>query len=368
MPVLPKLMFLLYPSQLLQGVCLCKAFLPKKIQEALALADSQIIQIALPGVRQTCLTMGKAQLMASVLRDVLYNFFTGYYEKGVPTSPQRMAERKKNCLDSISRVLHAVVGPGDLLSSDLRADFAEEAYAAWGSCKGCIAAKAEMLPPKGTNFVEYNRDEIKHDFVTKSPFRDFAHAIVNRQEKLDETFFDEVVQRLKAYHADKPELGEYEFKAMAVELNTIASLCAGVRAFCAATGYTPPPLPAKPVPCKPGRFRLVSDYSTGVMPTDRSVSWVPTLPSAQLREDASERYGIDRALWTFAGDNPMGPTSKASSAPLTCWEFLKFMDVMYLPVSDAPRFLRVPGKDRTLNRGQLEVAAANYTTGKACGF
>ena len=44
------------------------------------------------------------------------------------------------------------------------------------------------------------------------------------------------------------------------------------------------------------------------------------------------------------------------------------MDVMYAPVQDIPRFMKVPGEDRTLNRGQLEVAAADYTTGKACSF
>ena len=34
--------------------------------------------------------------------------------------------------ESIKQVLQSVVGPGDLLSSDIRADFAAEAYAAWG--------------------------------------------------------------------------------------------------------------------------------------------------------------------------------------------------------------------------------------------
>jgi len=95
---------------------------------------------------------------------------------------------------------------------------------------------------------------------------------------------------------------------------------------------------------------------------------VPTLPASQLRKDVPQRFGIDASMWAFAGANPHGPTSKASAAPLTCWEFLKFMDVMYVPFQDAPRFLKVPGKDRTLNRGQLEVAAADYTSGKACNF
>ncbi|CAE7842713.1 EEF1AKNMT [Symbiodinium necroappetens] len=279
----------------------------------------------------------------------------------------RTAERKKNCLDCIAKLLEAVVGPGDLLSSDVRAEFAAEAYAAWGSCKACIAAKQAKLPQKGNDFAKYNENEIEHDFTTSGPFRAFAHAIVNRQQKLDEGFFQALVERLKQFVGD-PKLGDDDFQAMAIELNTIAALCAGVRAFCAATGYEAPPLPAKPNPCKPGRFLRVSDYSTGPLQTNRTIAWVPTLPAAQLRADVPQRFGIDASMWAFAGANPHGPTSKASAAPLTCWEFLKFMDVMYVPVQDAPRFLKVPGKDRTLNRGQLEVAAADYTSGKACNF
>ena len=40
----------------------------------------------------------------------------------------------------------------------------------------------------------------------------------------------------------------------------------------------------------------------------------------------------------------------------------------YTPTKDVTRFLRVPGTDRTLTRGQLEIAAAEYTGGKACSF
>ena len=49
-----------------------------------------------------------------------------------------------------------------------------------------------------------------------------------------------------------------------------------------------------------------------------------------VHQDVLDRFGIDGFLMTFAGDKPTGPTSKASAVPLTCWEFLKFMDVMHL--------------------------------------
>lgn len=59
----------------------------------------------------------------------------------------------------IQQVLRAVVGPGDLLSSDLRADFATEAYGAWGECRGCIRAKLQGVPTNGDNFATYNEKE-----------------------------------------------------------------------------------------------------------------------------------------------------------------------------------------------------------------
>lgn len=315
----------------------------------------------------------QAKLMATIMWDVLRNFCTGYYEKGKATSSARTAERKKNCLDCINQVLQAVVGPGDLWSSDIRAEFAAEAYAAWGSCKGCLEAKSSKLPSKGSNFAMYNQEEITHDFTTKGPFRDFAHAIVNRQQKLDEVFFNAVVERIKEFRRNEqsngqPPLMEDDFKAMAVELNTIAALCAGVRAFCAACGLEAPPLPSKPVPCQAAHFQRVSDYATGTLQTNRSIAWGPYLPTGQLRPGILKQFQIDRGLMSFAGDSPQGPTSKASAVPLTCWEFLKFMHVMYVPITEAPRFMKVPGVDRTLNRGQLEVAAADYTTAKACNF
>lgn len=55
-------------------------------------------------------------------------------------------------------MLQSVVGPGDLLSSELRADFAAEAYSAWGSCPGCLEAKEENLPVQ--DFAKYNQEEL----------------------------------------------------------------------------------------------------------------------------------------------------------------------------------------------------------------
>jgi len=317
-------------------------------------------------VDRSSVLMGNLRLKAILAVDVLRNVCTGYYQKGKATSKDRSGERKRNCLDSVERVLRAVVGPGDLLSSSVRAEFAAEAYAAWGACEGCASAKVMKLPQQGENFATYNLKEIEHDFTTTSPFRDLAHAFVNRQQKLDETFFEAVLERMKQFHQD-PTLGEDDFKAMAIELVLVAALCAGVRAFCAAAGIPAPPLPPAPQPSQPGRFRFVSDYSTSSLKTHRSIAWGPHLPSEQLRKEVVEAFHLDPSMISF-GDSPAIPTSRASAAPLTCWEFLQWRDVMYVPIHDVLRFMKVPGTDRTLNRGQLEVAAADYTTAKACNF
>lgn len=172
---------------------------------------------------------------------------------------------------------------------------------------------------------------------------------------------------LLTYGWKDPTLGEDDFKAMAIELVLVAALCAGVRAFCAAAGIPAPPLPPAPQPSQPGRFRFVSDYSTSSLKTHRSIAWGPHLPSEQLRKEVVEAFHLDPSMISF-GDSPAIPTSRASAAPLTCWEFLQWRDVMYVPIHDVLRFMKVPGTDRTLNRGQLEVAAADYTTAKACNF
>lgn len=58
--------------------------------------------------------------------------------------------------------------------------------------------------------------------------------------------------------------------------------------------------------------------------------WLGSYWSSTWVQEVTGRFGIDRSLMSFAGDKPTGPTSKASAAPLTCWEFLKFLDVMQL--------------------------------------
>ena len=49
-------------------------------------------------------------------------------------------------------------------------------------------------------------------------------------------------------------------------------------------------------------------------------------------------------------------------------EFLRFMAVMYIDLPDFVRFLSVPGEDRHLTRGQLEVVATAYNQAVACRF
>eukprot|EP00928_Gymnodinium_smaydae_P089003 TRINITY_DN73018_c0_g1_i1.p1 TRINITY_DN73018_c0_g1~~TRINITY_DN73018_c0_g1_i1.p1 ORF type:complete len:317 (+),score=47.24 TRINITY_DN73018_c0_g1_i1:169-1119(+) len=316
--------------------------------------------------------MWKIKSVVNVWSDIVYNVLTGSYDKGTSTSVERTNARLKNCADCADNVLSAVVGPGDLLSSELRAEFAAEVYFAWGTCPGCnvIALKNKRLAKS----AQLSHAEVKHDFVTAGPFKEMAHVIANHQRTLDERFFNSMVERLRVLQAeeklssDSEELGEDDLKAMAVELVLVASMCVGIRAYYAALGLKAPPFKSMPVSCQPGHFQRVSEYSTSPLQTNRSIAWSPTLPTSQLRTDVTDKFRIDRSLWRVAGDNPDGPLSKASVAPLTCWEFLKFANAMYVPLAFFFRFLKVPGEDRTLSRGQLEVAAASYTTAKACNF
>jgi len=302
--------------------------------------------------------------------DVLGNVFTGYYEEVRPTSISREATRQKNQLEVINVILQHLVGPGDFFTSDERADFAAEAYTAWGSCKGCFAAKKNGIPP-GVQFAEYNHDEIAHEYVTDSPFRDIAHAIVNHQQRLDQAFFHTVLERLENYHTNKMSpnhgYGTDEYKAMAIELATVAALCAGVKAFFAASGLPCPPLPEKLKACEPPNFRHVSDFSNGPLNTNTAIAWGPYLIGEQIKKEIAARSDFDVDTWMFATANN-APTSKASAAPLTCMDLLLFGHVMYFPAVDAVRFFKVPGEDRHLTRGQLEVAAAEYNRAKSCSY
>ncbi|CAE7316703.1 unnamed protein product [Symbiodinium natans] len=314
-------------------------------------------------------TRGRAVMQLA--GDVISNFFTGYYEEARPTSTEREAIRLKNELDVIRVILEHLVGPGDFFSSDERAEFAAEAFAAWGDCKGCLAAKQRGVT-EGVPFAQYNRDGIDHVYVTNGPFRDIAHAIVNHQQMLDKDFFDSVVERMEEYHtkskAAGDEYGPDEYKAMAIELATVAALCSGVRAFFAASGLPCPEFPEKPSVCQPAQFKSVMQYASGPLNTNMAIAWGPYLNASQLREDVAARADFDKTTWMFATADDAAPTSKASASPLTCMDFLRFANVMYFPVEDAARFFNVPGEDRHLTRGQLEIAAAVYTRTKSCGY
>mmetsp|Transcript_44131 Transcript_44131/g.103142 ORF Transcript_44131/g.103142 Transcript_44131/m.103142 type:complete len:319 (-) Transcript_44131:907-1863(-) len=313
----------------------------------------------------------RSRAVMQLAGDVMHNFFTGYCQEAMPTSAEREAIRQKNQLDVIKLILEHVVGPGDFFSSDERAEFAAEAYAAWGACEGCLAAKRQGFTP-GVPFAQYNHDEIDHVYVTDGPFRDIAHAIVNHQQMLDKPFFDSVLQRIEEYRtknkAAGDEYGPDEYNAMAIELATVAALCSGVRAFFGASGLPCPELPEKPRVCQPAHFRSVFNYASGPLNTNMAIAWGPFLYASQLREDVAARPDFDKTTWMFATADDSAPTSKASASPLTCMDFLRFANVMYFPVEDATRFFKVPGEDRHLTRGQLEIAAAVYTRTKSCGY
>lgn len=54
------------------------------------------------------------------------------------------------------------------------------------------------VPFSGISGLHGFSSRIEHNFVTDSPFRDIAHAIVNRQQKMDERFFNTVVEARSA--------------------------------------------------------------------------------------------------------------------------------------------------------------------------
>ena len=161
-------------------------------------------------------------------------------------------------------------------------------------------------------------------------------------------------ERVKHFHGNgSSDYSEDDFKVMAIELNTIAGLMAGIRAFCAASNmeafwlekfrlvektlkhfavfkficlkwneFTPsmlpyfpqkwngwlnktsasifiscfllipqvPAFPAKPVPSVPAHFKTMSDFAKGSLQTNKSVAWGPYLPTDQLREDGLQNH------------------------------------------------------------------------------
>ena len=283
-------------------------------------------------------------LMIRILSDVIRNIFTGYYEEPSPTNPARAETRLQNEVAACRQLLEQIVGPGDLLDSDMRADFAMEAYFAAG-------------------FVS-DPSKVHDGFQTRHPFRDLAHRIVKKQNRLDEACFKDCVARLCETYTDH---SLEDCNAMAVELGIIAALCDGVKTFYDGIGHDAPPLPPRPSPAEPANFKSVEDYSNGPLEFHKSIAWGPTLPSHKLKPDIVKKLEIDPKLWKLCGNYTV-PTSKASAAPLTCMTFFKFMTVMYTSPLTIPRFLSVPGEDRHLTRGQLEYAAATYTGAKQCTF
>ena len=162
-------------------------------------------------------------------------------------------------------------------------------------------------------------------------------------------------ERVKHFHGNgSSDYSEDDFKVMAIELNTIAGLMAGIRAFCAASNmeafwlekfrlvektlkhfavfkficskwneFTPsmlphlprkwngwqkikpqhpfsftcfllipqvPAFPAKPVPSVPAHFKTMSDFAKGSLQTNKSVAWGPYLPTDQLREEGLQNH------------------------------------------------------------------------------
>ena len=310
--------------------------------------------------------MPTPQIVLPAMGDILGNFLFGFYETSSPTNEERTTYRRDTMLQACEEYLNHLVGPGDLLDSDVRSEFAQEAYAGFGSP---INDRSVRIPSSSDDnpsfsFAEYNQTKIQHQYVTQGSFRDVALAIVNFQHYLDEDFYNSVAHRLHTQYKDR---SLEDCKAMTIELGLIAAGCDAIRTFYAATGMGTPPLPDPPQPAQPAHFRFVSDYTTSPLKYTKDIAWGPFLTFDQLRTDVIDKFHLDRSLWKFASLRP-GPVSQTSVVPTTCQATMNFFQVMYVPLSYFPRFLRVPGNDRHLCRGQIEPAAATYTATKHCRF
>ncbi|CAB9506060.1 expressed unknown protein [Seminavis robusta] len=308
--------------------------------------------------------MPTPQIMLPALGDVLSNFLYGFHESDAPTNAELTKRRRDNMVNACERLLADLVGPGDLLDSQVRHEIAMEAYGGFASS---VNMRSVMSLPNGENddasFAEFNQTEIKHNFVTNGPFRDVALAIVNFQHHLDENFFGSVVQRLQKTYKDH---SLEDCRAMAMELTAVAAGCDAVRTFCAAAGIEDyPPLPGPLEPVQPARFSTVADYAVSPLQYNSEVAWGPFLTLRNLRPEIVQKFQLDTNLWKF-GSLRHAPISNVTAAPLTCQSVMKFFEEMYVPLNYFPRFLRVPGPDRHLARGQIEPAAATYTTVKHC--
>ena len=298
--------------------------------------------------------------------DLLRNIFTGYYEEPRPTSEARTQTRQENIINECESLLKRLVGPGDLLDSATRAEFAKEAWGAVNSCDGCKELPCLRDP---NQFVNFNRDNVSHQYHSESPFRDIAHAIVNNQDKLNEVLFDTFVQRIQEHvNKDVAEDGDIKTKddctAMAVEFCIIAACCAGIHDFYVGAGIELPSRPSSDGPSKPAIYSHVSDYAESPLQFDKSTAWGPYL--TEFKPSIVKENDFDPFLHKFRGHSN-GPTSKSSAVPVTSYHWMHFMTVTYFE-TDNLGFFGVPGKDRHLNRAQIEVVSAAYNNAKHCGF
>lgn len=289
--------------------------------------------------------MPTPQIMLPAAGDILKNYLFGFCESNRPTSAERTANRRDGMLNACQRFLdHAAVGPGDLLDSKTRAEFAKEAYEAYG-------------PP-------IISDDYEYEYQTTSELRDVARMIVQDQHSLTKNYFESVVQRLQEMYSSKTR---DDCSAMTMELTILAAGCDAVRTVCDAIGAPKLPFPQSPKPPQPALFGHVSDYALTSLSYAPNVAWGPYLTLKQLKPDVVSKFDFDLNLWKFASLRH-APASNATSAPTTCAAALDFFEVMYVPLEYFPRFLRVPGPDRHLVRGELEPAAASYTAAKQCRF
>lgn len=302
--------------------------------------------------------MPSFHLMMKMIGSLLRAMLTGYVEPPRPTSPERTEARRQNLAEACQRLLETLVGPGDLLDSETRSEFAKEAYAAVNSCYGGIPCLQN-----GTKFVTFNKMSVTHTYVSHSPYRDVAHAIVNNQDKLDEVFFDTFVQQIQEDYSDKTN---DDCMAIAVEFAIIASCCAAVHDFYVGAGMKVPPLP----PCTPQKayFDHVSDYSSVPLQVDKPAVWGPYLSETQIKPEFVNQHNFDPSLHQLGPVDHKSPTSKVSAAPVTSYAWFQFMSDTYVDSDNIVSFFSVPGKDRHLNRAQVEVVAAVFNRAKLCRF
>ena len=78
--------------------------------------------------------MPPLRIVLAVMADMFRNILTGYHDEERPTSVALTEARRKNIVNACEALLKSLVGPGDLLDSHVRAEFAKEAYYGAGKC------------------------------------------------------------------------------------------------------------------------------------------------------------------------------------------------------------------------------------------